>query len=788
MSTEIEVVVTGPPGPVGPAGPEGPVGPVGPHPTLTVGDVTTGTPDAEFVDDGQDGYELNLTLPPGPELSIGTVDTGAIADAEVTGSPHDGYVLDLTLPPVGANGVNTAAIQDNAVTADKIAANAVGASELADNAVDTAAIAADAVTADKIANDTITAAELAANSVGTSELADDSVTAAKILDGAITANEIQNASITGAKLVNDTITATQIAAGAVDTAAIQDDAVTAPKIAANAVGSSELADNAVDTAAIQAQAVTAAKIADDTITAAQIAANAVGASELADNAVNVAALDADDLGNGLVLTADSGEPSGMKWSAYGIADLDIGTVDTGTPAAASMTGNPQDGYVMDLTLPSAGEDGVGTAAIQDGAVTADKLADQAISPQLREVTSSPVYAGGMPVLTFVNDDCDPLFYDVWKSVADEKGVKISLAVIGASAEGIEPYATIYPSMTTAQLKAIEAEGHDILSHGWDHLATYDDAVTPAMLDADWALARAYMLEHFPRYADVLVYTGGLPLTATAKKAVARKHWRYGITTSASWNLPPVDNWAVQRINGDTSTLNQIKTALDGAKAANGWLVVMTHDKELDSGGRAANMQKLRDVIDYARAQGVAILPWSQAERIKGNAVALGEWREQADSQFISHGGQSRFPVSHGSWTPTLSGSTTPGAHTYNIQWGRWQLHGGLVTVKAAIHIASANLDAAMAGNLRIGGLPFPSSGNDLGAAFHIYHEALNLGTNYTSVWGSMSAADFATLIKQGNNVDRGYVPVSAIPAGKAVAMSFTATYMPAIPAANALWA
>ena len=102
MSTEIEVVVTGPPGPVGPAGPEGPVGPVGPHPTVTVGDVTTGTPAAEFVDDGQDGYELNLTIPPGPELSIGTVDTGATADAEVTGNPYDGYALDLTLPPVDA--------------------------------------------------------------------------------------------------------------------------------------------------------------------------------------------------------------------------------------------------------------------------------------------------------------------------------------------------------------------------------------------------------------------------------------------------------------------------------------------------------------------------------------------------------------------------------------------------------------------------------------------------------------------------------------------------------------
>ena len=84
-----------------------------------------------------------------PVLSIGTVGTGAAA-ANLTGT-SEAPVLNLTLPSAGANGVNTAAIQNDAVTADKIAANAVGASELADNAVDTAAIADGAVTAVKFA-------------------------------------------------------------------------------------------------------------------------------------------------------------------------------------------------------------------------------------------------------------------------------------------------------------------------------------------------------------------------------------------------------------------------------------------------------------------------------------------------------------------------------------------------------------------------------------------------------------------------------------------------------------
>ena len=54
-----------------------------------------------------------------PVLSIGTVGTGAAA-ASLTGT-SEAPVLNLTLPSAGANGVNTAAIQDAAVTSAKIA-------------------------------------------------------------------------------------------------------------------------------------------------------------------------------------------------------------------------------------------------------------------------------------------------------------------------------------------------------------------------------------------------------------------------------------------------------------------------------------------------------------------------------------------------------------------------------------------------------------------------------------------------------------------------------------------
>ena len=116
--------------------------------------------------------------------------------------------------------ISTAGVKDDAVTAGKIPANAVGSSELADNAVDTAAIANDAVTTAKIAD----------NAVDTSQLASGSVSTAK-LDGS-----------------------------AVTTAKIADDAVTNAKIGSQAVGQGELANNAVGTAQIGDGTVTAVKL------------------------------------------------------------------------------------------------------------------------------------------------------------------------------------------------------------------------------------------------------------------------------------------------------------------------------------------------------------------------------------------------------------------------------------------------------------------------------------------------------------------------------------------------
>jgi len=62
----------------------------------------------------------------------------------------------------------------------------------------------------------------------------------------------------------------------------------------------------------------------------------------------------------------------------------------------------------------------------------------------------------------------------------------------------------------------------------------------------------------------------------------------------------------------------------------------------------------------------------------------------------------------GNWTPTLYGTTTSGSHTYNVQLGKYIKINKKVTCYGNIRLSAK--DAAMAGSVRLGGLPFTVGG------------------------------------------------------------------------------
>lgn len=343
--------------------------------------------------------------------------------------------------------------------------------------------------------------------------------------------------------------------------------------------------------------------------------------------------------------------------------------------------------------PGGSDAGVADYATTPGTQTRKALVkDFTTKPEIQQVRANPVYATQGCVVTFIDDDGDPLINQITRPLFNTKGIKGSFAVVGASVTGDAASSAAYPSLTVSQLKEIEAEGHDVLSHGWRHYQTSDAGVTTATLDADYAQMSAWMRENFPATADMHVYPGGLGPTLVSKKSIARKHFRYAVdtTTLNSHNSDPVDNWSVQRVNGDTLTEAQLKAKVDAAVAAKGWLIVMTHDKQLDTtgGGRAAQVAKIGNVIDYIKAQtNTQILKFSDAERIRGNAIALGEYSEFG-SHFVSQTGKVKPNGAQGTWTPTLYGATVAGSHVYNQRKGHYQVFGGMVIVKGSISLAA----------------------------------------------------------------------------------------------------
>jgi hypothetical protein len=87
----------------------------------------------------------------------------------------------------------------------------------------------------------------------------------------------------------------------------------------------------------------------------------------------------------------------------------------------------------------------------------------------------------------------------------------------------------------------------------------------------------------------------------------------------------------------------------------------------------------------------------------------------------------------GTWTPTVSGSTTAGVGTYNATVGRYAKVGCVVTVQAYINLASHT----GAGNLLLTGLPFTQR-------------------NVGDLYGSISIGYLQNLALTANNIATGF--------------------------------
>jgi len=118
-------------------------------------------------------------------------------------------------PSSGANNIQVIYRTQNVVAYDQLST-----SEIQNEAVTAAKLAANSVTESKIADGAVTLNKLAANSVTSSTIADNGVLANNISTGAVTESKLSTSAVTADKIASGAVTSSKIGTGAVGTAAL----------------------------------------------------------------------------------------------------------------------------------------------------------------------------------------------------------------------------------------------------------------------------------------------------------------------------------------------------------------------------------------------------------------------------------------------------------------------------------------------------------------------------------------------------------------------------------------
>lgn len=222
------------------------------------------------------------------------------------------------------------------------------------------------------------------------------------------------------------------------------------------------------------------------------------------------------------------------------------------------------------------------------------------------------------LLSFVDDDTKSTVMDRWPQIIQEKNIKMNLAVItGTVGES--------GSLTWQQIKDLKAMGAIPVVHCHNHIEYTTLTETELRTDIQTALS---LFKANGLHSDALVYVGGAHNALVRK--VTRDYFRCGVTVQSTTpendiNYPPLNQYAIRRRPLAETTYADYKAWLDLAIANNGWLVFMSHSQF--AAFDATQVQAIKDLIDYARTQGVEIVTLEEGLDIYGNLLDQGDYSD-----------------------------------------------------------------------------------------------------------------------------------------------------------------
>ena len=379
-------------------------------------------------------------------------------------------------------------------------------------------------------------------------------------------------------------------------------------------------------------------------------------------------------------------------------------------------------WMVDGTL----EELINQTALQKINNRVDDLYPMALH-KARVNTSNRLYS--QPVVTFIDDDGTTNFLTITKPLFDEYGIIASIAVIPAKV-GTQSY------MSEEQLMELQKQGYSMLSHSYTH---DENIFKPAVVDSngvsddailnDYKQCYKWMVERGFNGADTIVFPWGGFTDSGRYKNLARTYYNNGVNASGDGcNEDLNDNMYLNRrfINKNVP-LSTYQAIIDDTVKKGGWLILGSH-----SNYNEIDQTHLRQIIEYIKEKNIAILPFIEANELKGNAINIGDFTVESKF-FVSRRGTHTltYDVSKDVGTCTgLNGFTAKSTIKQNNKVVNilLTLTGTAVTLTNQLQIADIRDVPKLPQTIIVPCVITTSGNNVIGGAC-----VLNAGTTYISV-------------------------------------------------------
>ena len=220
-------------------------------------------------------------------------------------------------------------------------------------------------------------------------------------------------------------------------------------------------------------------------------------------------------------------------------------------------------------------------------------------------------ANAAGIIAFIFDDAFRCHNGTVAPFFESRGVRAGFAI---PANKVATDWTL--GMTYAQMRTLQDKGHEFLTHGYNHVSMADAATPMATVIQETAGGLQRL-----KAEGLSVSAFVAPNSAVHASLITpvRSFYRYGFTaynaTSTAPQQMPLDPHRMYRTSLHAVGLSGAMQAIDAAVATDGLVVFYDHDPLQTVYPSSMPYDQLRQVVDYAIAQGAEILPPSQAIRV-----------------------------------------------------------------------------------------------------------------------------------------------------------------------------